>query len=145
MDLSVPDIGSRIWGKTVEEETACPKRGIRQKILKTEELSETGARLGKPICAERYRRIRAEQGRALQSDWRRRRTKDQEEYRLAWNLQSPQWESLPDALGIELTRTGAGSIQTMGATQALEGFSVQVRLLSSATLALTEPPATPRR
>ena len=39
----------------------------------------------------------------------------------------------------------AGSIQTMGATQALEGFSVQVRLLSSATLALTEPPATPRR
>ena len=51
----------RLWmpkGKTVEEETACPKRGIRQKILKTEELSETGARLGKPICAECYRRIK---------------------------------------------------------------------------------------
>ena len=47
-------------GKTAEEETACPKRGIRQKILKTEELSETGARLGKPICAGRYRRIKAE-------------------------------------------------------------------------------------
>ena len=38
-----------------------------------------------------------------------RKYKDQqEEYRLAWNLQSPQWESLPDALGIELTRTGLG-------------------------------------
>ena len=37
-----------------------------------------------------------------------RKYKDQEEYRLAWNLQSPQWESLPDALEIELTRTGLG-------------------------------------
>ena len=42
--------------------------------------------------------------------WFRKRRKygDQEEYRLAWNLQSPQWESLPDALEIELTRTGLG-------------------------------------
>ena len=39
---------------------------------------------------------------------KRRKYKDQEEYRLAWNLQSPQWESLPDALEIELTRTGLG-------------------------------------
>ena len=39
----------------------------------------------------------------------------------------------------------AGSIQTMGATQALEGFSVQVQLFSSATLALTEPPTTSQR
>ena len=39
----------------------------------------------------------------------------------------------------------AGSIQTMGAAQALEGFSVQVRLFSSVTLALTEPPTTSRR
>ena len=37
-----------------------------------------------------------------------RKYKDQEEYRLAWNLQSPQWENLPDALEIELTRTGLG-------------------------------------
>ena len=35
----------------------------------------------------------------------------------------------------------AGSIQTMGAAQALEGFSVQVRLFSSATLALKRAPA----
>ena len=37
-----------------------------------------------------------------------RKYKDQEEYRLAWDLQSPQWESLADALEIELTRTGLG-------------------------------------
>ena len=62
-------------GKTVEEETACPRRGMRQNVLKTEELSETSSRLGKPICAGRYRRIKVKQGRALQSDWRRGRTR----------------------------------------------------------------------
>ena len=78
-------------GKTVEEETACPKRGIRQKILKTEELSETGARLGKPICAGRYRRIKAEQGRALQSDWRRRSPRFRREILRAYFPNVGEW------------------------------------------------------
>lgn len=34
--------------------------------------------------------------------------KDQAEFRLAWHLQSPQLEVFPDALSIELTRTGLG-------------------------------------
>ena len=69
-----PRIGYRMAkGKTVEEETACPRRGMRQNVLKTEELSETSSRLGKPICAGRYRRIKVKQGKALQSDWRRGR------------------------------------------------------------------------
>ena len=42
------------------------------------------------------------------SRWFRKRTKyrDQEEYRLAWKLSSPQWEKMPESINIELTRTG---------------------------------------
>ncbi len=32
--------------------------------------------------------------------------KDQKEYRIAWNVQSPQLDRFPRAIGIELTRTG---------------------------------------
>ena len=39
---------------------------------------------------------------------KRRKYRDQEEYRLAWDLRSPQWENLPDAIEIELTKTGLG-------------------------------------
>lgn len=40
--------------------------------------------------------------------WFRKRTKyrDQQEFRLAWNIQTPEWEELPDAIEVELTRTG---------------------------------------
>ena len=31
---------------------------------------------------------------------------NQSEYRLAWDLRSPQWENMPDAIDVELTRTG---------------------------------------
>ena len=37
---------------------------------------------------------------------KRRKYKDQEEYRFAWLLETPQWANLPDAIDIELTRTG---------------------------------------
>lgn len=37
-----------------------------------------------------------------------RRYKGQQEYRLAWEIYSPQMERLPDAIDIELTRTGLG-------------------------------------
>ncbi|MDE0163533.1 MAG: hypothetical protein OXL36_00425 [Bryobacterales bacterium] len=37
---------------------------------------------------------------------KRRKYRNQEEYRLAWLLTSPQWENTPDAIEIELTRTG---------------------------------------
>ena len=42
------------------------------------------------------------------SRWFRKRTKyqDQEEYRLAWKLSSPQWEKMPESIDIELTKTG---------------------------------------
>ena len=37
-----------------------------------------------------------------------RRYKGQQEYRLAWEIYSPQMECLPDTIDIELTRTGLG-------------------------------------
>ena len=36
---------------------------MRQNVLKTEELSETSSRLGKPICAGRYRRLKLSKAR----------------------------------------------------------------------------------
>ena len=30
----------------------------------------------------------------------------QSEYRLAWDLRSPQWENMPEVIDVELTRTG---------------------------------------
>ena len=39
---------------------------------------------------------------------KRRKYRHQEEYRLAWDLSSPQWEKLPETMEIELTRTGLG-------------------------------------
>ena len=47
------------------------------------------------------------------SRWFRKRTKyrDQDEYRLAWILSSPQWEKMPESIDIELTRTGLNLFQ----------------------------------
>ncbi len=42
---------------------------------------------------------------------KRRKYRDQEEYRLAWLLRSPQWGRMPDCIDIELTRTGIGLFQ----------------------------------
>lgn len=42
---------------------------------------------------------------------KRRKYQDQEEYRLAWLLSSPQRERMPDHVDIELTRTGIGLFQ----------------------------------
>lgn len=45
---------------------------------------------------------------AQMTRWFRKRRKylNQNEYRLAWDLRSPQWENMPDAIEVELTRTG---------------------------------------
>ena len=40
--------------------------------------------------------------------WKRRQYSAQQEYRLAWEVQSPLWERLPDTIDIEITRTGLG-------------------------------------
>ena len=37
---------------------------------------------------------------------KRRKYRGQQEYRLAWVLNSPQWETFPDVIEVELTRTG---------------------------------------
>ena len=74
---------------------------------------------------------------------KRREYKDQEEYRLAWKPAESTMGEPSRRTRNRANKERTGFIQTMGAAQALEGFSVQVRLLSSATLALTEPPATP--
>lgn len=44
------------------------------------------------------------------SKWYRKRRiyKDQQEYRLAWNLSTPQFENMPETIEVELTRTGLG-------------------------------------
>ena len=42
---------------------------------------------------------------------KRRKYRDQEEYRLAWLLRSSQWERTSDCIYIELTRTGIGLFQ----------------------------------
>lgn len=50
-------------------------------------------------------------GEAIQLQrWFRKGTKykGQQEYRLAWDIRSPQMEEFPDAIDIELTRTGLG-------------------------------------
>lgn len=49
-----------------------------------------------------------ELGNLVQARWFRKRKKysGQQEYRLAWEIQSPQWENLPDTIDIELTNTG---------------------------------------
>lgn len=46
----------------------------------------------------------------LSSRWFRKRRKytDQQEYRFAWNLTSPQLERTPESIDVELTRTGLG-------------------------------------
>ena len=36
---------------------------------------------------------------------------DQQEYRLAWSLSSPQYETMPDRIDVELTRTGLNLFQ----------------------------------
>ena len=45
---------------------------------------------------------------AQMTKWFRKRRKymNQEEYRLTWDLRSPQWENMPDVIDVELTRTG---------------------------------------
>ena len=47
-------------------------------------------------------------GQVLEARWFRksRRFSSQQEYRLAWLISSPQMETLPDCIDIELTRTG---------------------------------------
>ena len=47
-------------------------------------------------------------GQALEERWFRksRRYSAQQEYRLAWAISSPQMETFPDAIDIELTKTG---------------------------------------
>ncbi len=46
----------------------------------------------------------------LISRWFRKRRKyeDQQEYRFAWNLMSPELEDMPEIIDVELTRTGLG-------------------------------------
>ena len=43
---------------------------------------------------------------------KRRMYSNQEEYRFAWLLRSPQWENLPDTIDIELTKTGLALFKT---------------------------------
>ena len=50
----------------------------------------------------------AEEGQTPRWFQKRRRYRDQQEYRLAWDLTSPQWEEFPSTVDIELTRTGLG-------------------------------------
>ena len=47
-------------------------------------------------------------GKVMLARWfrKRRKYRGQQEYRLAWEIQSPQWENLPDTIDIELTKTG---------------------------------------
>ena len=49
-------------------------------------------------------------GEIMRTRWFRKRKKysGQQEYRLAWEVRSPQWENLPDTMDIELTKTGLG-------------------------------------
>ncbi len=43
---------------------------------------------------------------------KRRKYKNQEEYRLAWMLSSPQMETFPEVIDVELTRTGLNLFKT---------------------------------
>lgn len=47
-------------------------------------------------------------GKVILARWFRKRRKysGQQEYRLAWEIRSQQWEHLPDTMDIELTKTG---------------------------------------
>ena len=49
-------------------------------------------------------------GAILESRWlrKRRRYKDQQEYRMGWLVSSDQWEDMPNKIDIELTKTGLG-------------------------------------